>query len=348
MPYVLRPALRCIAFDGSVLAAGPPTGVARAFLDTLAAFAGGEARCLVLLPAAADARLLPPGVESVAAPGRALRKQVVWPRLLRAVRADLLHAPVAAIPAGLPCPAVITVHDLPWRARPNLPAPDAPYLRHRLALRLGARRARAVLVPSEATAQDLRRELPARLAAKIRLVRHGVPPATPSPLAPLGGPLVVLGDDRPRKNRAWVAAAHALALRGDPGLPPLRFVGPPDAFVSEAEKDALLRAASGLLHLSLHEGFGLPVLEAMVRGVPVLCSDRGALAELAAGGAALCADPLDLGAMAAAIRRLCRDDNLRATLHARGRERAAELTVARSAAGWRAVHADVLAGSPAP
>lgn len=332
-----------VAFDGSVLAAGPLTGVARAFLTTLRAYVDGDARCLLLLPAGADLGAeVPTGVECVTAGAGALRKQLGWPALLRRHGADLLHVPVAFAPPHLPCPVVLTVHDLPWRVRPPLPAGDAPGLRHRLALHLAARTARTILAPSQATARDLRAELPARLAARVRVVPHGVAPVQPAVATELRGDLLVLGDDRPRKNRARVCAAHARARLTAPDLPALRFVGPPDAFVSEAEKDALLRRATGLLHLSLHEGFGLPVLEAMVRGVPVLCSARGGLAELADGGAALVADPLDEAAMAAAMLRLWRDQALRAELRQRGLRRAAAFTAQGSADGWRRVHAAIL------
>jgi len=332
-----------VVFDGSVLAVGPPTGVARAFLTTLRAYAQDGVRCHLLLPPGCDfGGEVPPEVDVVAGPGSALGKQVRWPRLLRRLGADLLHAPVAFAPPLLPCPVVLTVHDLPWRAHPPLPRGDAPRLRHRAALHLAARAASAIVVPSHATAGDLRAELPARLAARVHVVPHGVEPVPPAPPEALDGPLVLLGDDRPRKNRARVRAAHAEARRRVPALKDLAVVGPPDAWVSEVEKDALLRRASGLVQLSLHEGFGLPVLEAMVRGVPVLCSARGALAELGRGGAALLADPLDQDGMAAAMISLCQDRALRAELRRLGLARAAEYTPAASAAGWRRVHAGLL------
>jgi glycosyltransferase involved in cell wall biosynthesis len=330
-------------FDGSVLAHGPPTGVARAFLTTLRVFAAGGERCVVLLPAGARAGdELPPQVAVVAGPVGLMRKQSTWPALLRRLDADLVHVPVAAVPPFLPCPSVITVHDLPWRARPRLPRGDAPQVRHRVALHVAARAARAIIVPTAATANDLARELPAHLAARVHVVPHGVTATAPAPMTDLTGDLVVLGDDRPRKNHARIAAAHARARTIDARVPALRCIGPPLAFVSEADKDAALRHASGLLQLSLHEGFGLPVLEAMVRGVPVLCSAHGALAEVA-GGAALLADATDVAAMAQAIVRLSTDENLRRELRARGLQRAAHFSDTASAAGWRRVHAAVLA-----
>ncbi len=335
-----------IAFDGSVLAAGPITGVGRAFLHTLRAFAEGPEHCVLLLPAAVRATIaavVGDRVEIRAAAGTALEKQFTWPRLLRDLQADLLHAPVAAIPLRLPCPAVITVHDLPWRSVTPLPRGDGQGLRHRAAIRLLAPRAAAIVVPSHTTASALCAELRADVRARVHVVPHGVPSLSPLPLAELDGGLLCLGDDRPRKNRAAVGLAHARAR----DVPPLRFVGPPGDYLPEDGKTALLRRARGLVHFALHEGFGMPVLEAMAAGVPVACSDRGSLAELGADGAALLADPTDIAAMTAAIERLCHDGDLRVRLRAAGLARAATLTPARAAASWRAIHARVRRGGNA-
>jgi glycosyltransferase involved in cell wall biosynthesis len=81
---------------------------------------------------------------------------------------------------------------------------------------------------------------------------------------------------------------------------------------------------------SLHEGFGLPVLEALQRGVPVACSDRSSLPEVA-GDAALLFDPEDVGAIRTALARLLRDGALRAELAARGRAQAASFSWERTA-----------------
>jgi glycosyltransferase involved in cell wall biosynthesis len=91
-------------------------------------------------------------------------------------------------------------------------------------------------------------------------------------------------------------------------------------WVSEDELEALYRTATCVVLPSLVEGFGLPVLEAMARGVPVGCSDRSALVEVA-GDAALLFDPVDQHAVTETIRRLLRDERLRAELAERGRER---------------------------
>jgi glycosyltransferase involved in cell wall biosynthesis len=96
-------------------------------------------------------------------------------------------------------------------------------------------------------------------------------------------------------------------------------------WVSEEELEGLYRAATCVVLASLGEGFGLPVLEAMGRGVPVACSDRPALPEVA-GEAAILFDPLDQAAVTDAIRRLLCDEPLRAELIERGRARAREFS----------------------
>lgn len=88
---------------------------------------------------------------------------------------------------------------------------------------------------------------------------------------------------------------------------------------------ALMRGARGVLFPSLYEGFGLPVLEAMVAGAPVLTSNVSSLPEIA-GDAALLVDPNDVDSIAAAIRQLDNDDDLCRTLVERGRERAKQFS----------------------
>jgi glycosyltransferase involved in cell wall biosynthesis len=91
------------------------------------------------------------------------------------------------------------------------------------------------------------------------------------------------------------------------------------------------------LHLTLFDGFGLPVVEAFATGTPVLCSRTGSLEEIA-GGAALHADPLDLDDMAAAIGRIHRDMELRETLRRNGLERARAFSVENNAEAWLTIH----------
>lgn len=332
-----------VVFDGSVLAAGPPTGVARSFLLTLEAYGRlvqehGEAAPVLLLPDDATAPDLP-GVETRPGPVGALRKQLRLPGVLRKLGAAVFHSPVTALPVRARCPMVATIHDVPWFARERLDEGGCGW-RHRLAVRIAARRAAAIVVPSRATAMDVLRGCE---SARVMVIRHGVPlPPEPAPRHQLNGPFLVLGDDRPRKNIARVKAAHAQARTMARDLPDLEIHGPVHGFVTEAAKTGLLRNSRALLHLSLFEGFGLPVLEAFGHGLPVLCSDRASLPEVA-GDAALMVDPTDIGAMAEAMVRIHRDEELRARLRAKGLELAAATTPESTAAGWRALHREVAA-----
>jgi alpha-1,3-rhamnosyl/mannosyltransferase len=115
--------------------------------------------------------------------------------------------------------------------------------------------------------------------------------------------------------------------------------GPPESYVAEELLPGLVAGARALLYPSLSEGFGLPPLEAMAAGVPVLASDRGAIPEVA-GDAALLVAATDEDAFARAIVRICSDEELRGSLIARGKERATLFTPERVARSWSAVHAE--------
>ena len=330
-----------IAFDGAVLGAGPITGVAGSFMTTLRAYAARTtARCVLLTPRSVEAPDIP-GVEVVDGPSGRWRRQGLLAATLRKLGASLLHCPIAAIPLRAPCPVIATIHDLPWMA--DLPAsePGRGAL-DRFAVRLAARRAAAILTPTEASAADLVRFLGPRVRPRIAVVPHGVASvSSPADDEELDGPFLVLGDDRPRKNRARIEAAHDLALRRTKELPDLRFVGPGSEYLIEADKLTTLRRSRALLQLSLHEGFGIPVVEAFAHGVPVLCSSIPSLIEVA-DGAALHVDPTSVDAMAAAMVRIHQSADLRRALRAAGTRRAAALTPEDSAVGWQAAHARIL------
>ncbi|HEB53187.1 MAG TPA: glycosyltransferase family 1 protein [bacterium] len=329
-----------IAFDGICFGDGPPTGVARAFADTLAAYvARGEADCVLLLPDGATCPDLA-RVRSVRAPRGALRRQRRLPALLRELGADLLHSPVAAVPLRAPCPTIATVHDLPWL---HADAPEHTGRWRRFATQRALCSAARVLAPSTMTARDAERLL-APDARRVERVPHG----TPAPIAPppdpatRSGPLLVLGDDRPRKNRARLCAAHAIARRRCPDLPDLRFVGPPDDYVDEAEKRRLLRACRVLVHVSLFEGFGLPVLEGLAHGAPVVCSDLPPHREIA-DGCARFVDPRATDGIAAALLQAHHDEAWRQRAASAGPLRARHFRPEHTAAAWTRIHAEVLA-----
>ena len=327
-----------IAFDGGCLGDGPVTGVGRALLTGLQAYAArGEARCVLLLPKpAADPAL--PGIEIVEGPRGALRRQLQLPRLLRRLGADVLHSAVAAVPLRAACPTIATVHDLPW-LHAELDEPATAW--RRFATRRSLRAAAAVLAPSTATADDVRRIEPA--TKHLYIVPHGTPlgPApTAADVQQRRGPLLVLGDDRPRKNRDRLRAAHRLAQLQAADLPALHFAGPPHDYVDEATKRTLLRDCRALVHISRFEGFGLPVLEGLAHGAPVVCSDLPPHREIA-GECAVFVDALDIAAIAAGLVRVHADAELRLQLAHGGHARAATFSPAAVAAAWARVHYEV-------
>jgi len=114
-------------------------------------------------------------------------------------------------------------------------------------------------------------------------------------------------------------------------------------WVTSAELEGLYAMTRCVVFPSLYEGFGLPVLEAMARGVPVACSDRSSLPEVA-GDAALLFDPTDVDAIRTASERLLEDEALRAGLADAGRRRAARFTWEATAEGTAAVYRRTLTG----
>jgi len=284
-----------IVFDGACLGDGPVTGVVRAFLNGLAAYrdlVGGD---FAVLAPADTLGLLPAGVPGLAAPRGALARQWQLPGLLRRLGARVLHSSVAAVPLRAPCATIATVHDLPWL---HAESGERTAWRRVFATRLSLRAATAVIAPSNYTLDAAARLLGDR--AKLHRIPHGTALPAARQAAPRTGPFLVLGDDRPRKNRDRVRAAHALAAQRCADLPGIRFVGPPADYVSEDEKARLLRDCCAVVQASLFEGFGMPLLEALAHGAPVVCSDIPPFREIA-GDAALFVDPRDVESIAAGL-----------------------------------------------
>jgi glycosyltransferase involved in cell wall biosynthesis len=299
------------------------------------------------------------------------------PRLLRLEQVlpdlDCFHATAYAVPRTRRTPVVLTVHDLTLLRAPELGT--AALRRTVRGVAAAARSARRVIADSETTRHDLVVRCGVA-AARIRVVPLGVGQAfRPQPIAAAQAQVATrLGIDRPyllhvgtlepRKNlpalvRAWSAlrAARAdaplLVLAGTPGWGAAAVAqavaasaAPGDVRllgrVGDADLPALYAAAEALVFPSLYEGFGLPLLEAMACGTPVIASRGGALPEVA-GDAALLVDATDAGALAAAIARVVDDGALRAHLRASGLERARAFTWTACAAATLAVYEEAVA-----
>ncbi|MGC9359679.1 MAG: glycosyltransferase family 4 protein [Anaerolineae bacterium] len=303
-----------------------------------------------------------------------LRQHLIVPPLVRRAEGTVYLAPHWGVPKGLRCPVVLTVHDLtPWLLREKSEPFWKRWAYQRL-LQSAVHRAKAVVVSSQATREDLERLIP----------RH--PPVTVAPLGVgarfhsrshdvadegLAGfdvrpPFVLcVNTNRPHKNlgrllEAWVRLpeplreAWQLVLVGavdprweDP-LIHARRLGAGESVrrlgqVSEGELAALYAAAEVGVVPSLYEGFGLPALEMMASGVAVAVSRRSALPEVV-GDAGMLFDPTDVGAIASALMSLMTDAAIRELLAAKGRERAAAFTWDRTAALVRQAIDDALGG----
>jgi glycosyltransferase involved in cell wall biosynthesis len=306
--------------------------------------------------------------------GRILWEQIGLPFDAMRKRVDLVHGTVNVAPIAYRGPTVLTVHDLSFLRMPEqFPPMKARYLR--TAVALSTRRATRVIAVSRNTRQDLI-ELLNMPERKISVVYSGASPDF-RPLsesareafrhARFGGrPLILhVGTLQPRKNidvliRAFAGARrraripHVLALVGARGwmyedlfrlvereglTEHVRFID----FVPSEQLPLWYNSADLFAYPSAYEGFGLPVLEAMACGVPVVTSSSSSLAELA-GDAAITVPPGSQEALELALMRILDDESLRAELHRRGLARAAEFTWTRTALDTLAVYQHVLRG----
>ena len=273
-------------------------------------------------------------------------------------QADLIHYPASIGHGANLARAVVTVHDVSCLVNPSwFRWQHALYYRTMIAR--SARHAAAVIADSEATAGDLHRLGLDR--ERISVVPLGIDPVF-RPVSPEVAEsarkqynlpehfLLFVGTHEPRKNLVRVVEAfgriaheipHALVLAGRSGWKcrPLhsaiaasqardRILVP--GFVPREHLPALLTAAAGFVWPSLYEGFGLPPLEAMACGTPVLTSNAASLPEVA-GDAALLVNPEDTGEIAAQMLALATDDALRGALRDKGFERARRFTWQRTA-----------------
>jgi glycosyltransferase involved in cell wall biosynthesis len=300
-------------------------------------------------------RLLPP-------PTPLVRVPVALAFELRRRAVDLLHVQYTA-PPFCPAPVVATIHDLAFEHLPET-FTRRGQMQMRLTVRRTAQRAARIATVSEFSRQDLIRTY--RLAPEKVVVTHnGVGPRFTSHPDSSGEAaevrhrfrierdyLLAVGSLQPRKNLARLVRAYARLRSEHTGFThQLVIVGRRlwlaeeifaeikrqawardvivTGYVAEEELPRLYRAATALVYPSLFEGFGLPPLEAMACGTPVITSNTSSLPEVV-GEAALTVDPYDEAALGQAMLEVVSDEELRARLRAAGRERARRFT-------WRAM-----------
>lgn len=277
-------------------------------------------------------------------------------RLLRRIQPDW-YISTYFLPPILPCRGAVIVHDLSFLARPG-DYPHVMALYMRILTGQAVRQAERVLVVSEFTRSEVEHFYPFA-ATKTRLILNGVSQifaaaSDANDLAVLAEYgisqpyLLAIGNIHPRKNLARLLNAY-LRLRGEGLLlPRMVWVGMPrwesEELISQATKagvlltgyvpqthlPALYRQAQAFIYPSLYEGFGLPVVEAMACGTPVICSNTTSIPEVA-GGAALLVNPESTEEVARALRALCEDPAQCLRLRELGLKRASGFTWAGTA-----------------
>jgi glycosyltransferase involved in cell wall biosynthesis len=294
---------------------------------------------------------------------KALFTQFQVPRICASLQADALHSLQFIAPMRLSCPSVVTVHDLAWIRFPEtVEEPRRSY--YRLFVPRTLERAAAIVTNSEATARDTAKFYPGT-ESRITATLFGTPSWVwrmdqQDKVEPAARPFFLfVGTLEPRKNLENLLAAYerfhageAARSRPEMEIPRLLFVGGKgwkdtrlrkkiSAFSARGQLEVLdycntddlwklYRSARALLFPSLHEGFGFPILEAMAAGLPVLTSDRGAMAEVG-GTEVLKADPEDIADLARAMEILAWDDQVCDRLAAAGPDRAREWSWDRTA-----------------
>ena len=291
------------------------------------------------------------------------------PRAACGDQLDVFFAPAYACPLSLILPRVTTVHDMSFFSIPD-DFTVADGFRRRLLVAMSLRASRQVIAVSDFTRREVVSHFP-EVAGRVTAILHGADdeasPAPPrdSSRTALGirGPLLVsVGSILNRRRLPILFRAVGILRKTHPQIvldvvgenrthPRLDLEGVVadlgvqahvrlSGFVSEEDLAARYAAADVAVYLSEYEGFGLPVVEAMARGVPVVTSARPATGELFAE-AALLTNPGDAGEVAGAIRELLDEPGCAESLRARGRALAGRLTWANTAAATR----DVLANA---
>ncbi len=287
---------------------------------------------------------------------RLLWEQLRLPRAAEKRTCDLIHAPAYLAPLSSRVPIVLTVYDLQALLHPDLCTP-LNRINYRMMLPRSIRSAQGIITPSTSVARDIARLFPSS-SERTTVIPLGINPAfriiDSDKQAPvlkrhdIAEPFILFaGNMAPNKNltalvRAFAimkrsgALAHKLVLAGRNKYQHrriqrcIRNEGLSEevictGYVPESDLVALYNAADVFLFPSLYEGFGLPPLEAMACGTPVVCSDINGLNDTA-GSAAMSADPRDPAAIAQAIRTLLADRHLHSEMTKKGLTHAKSFT----------------------
>jgi glycosyltransferase involved in cell wall biosynthesis len=363
-----------VGFDGRAFSS-PAAGVRRYVEGLSGALTRLEDAPEVVALGGADSSVLPRGVGHLAEPPHP-PTNLGWtlvglPRAAAQARVDLIHAPAYTAPFWSRVPVVVTIHDVSYARHPEW----YPYRRdwaRRAFYRRSARSAAHVITDSTFSASEITAayRIP---ASRITVAPLGVDPAFAHAdrvdgelPAGITEPYVLhVGDLHERRNLAVVVDAVLDARRHFGAVAGLSLVlvgvdrgvgealcaiaaeaDAPDAVlllghVSDARLQALYHGAAALVYPSLYEGFGLPVLEAMAAGTPVIASRAASMPEVL-GDAGILLDPLDAAAWAQAIVKVVNDEHVRERMRHAGRARAATFTWERTARATLGVYHRVL------
>jgi len=287
-----------------------------------------------------------------------------WPPIeaLAGGEYDIAHSPHPLLLPSRSAAQVVTIHDLHFLAHPERTSAeirrDYPAL-----VRAHATRADRVLVVSRFVAGEVQRLLDIP-ADRISVCSNGAPDwKGPPAQLNAAGYVLFAGTIEPRKNVSGLLNSYGRLLARRPNAPRLVIAGRIDAsvpdalaaieqrplaghveyrgYVSSDDRESLYKGAQVFVLPSFDEGFGIPALEAMAAGVPVVVSNRGALPDVV-GDAGLLVDPDDPDSLAAALARLLDDADLRAACARRGLERARHFTWAQTARDVRRAYEDAL------
>ncbi|HLG53754.1 MAG TPA: glycosyltransferase family 1 protein [Vicinamibacterales bacterium] len=309
-------------------------------------------------------------------PNYSIREQIHVPWVLRRERPDLYHAPHYVLPAGVRCRSVVTIHDCIHLMFPQYLPSRVAYAYARAQMWAAARRSDCILTVSDASKRDILNlfNVPPE---KIVVIYNAIDAhfsVTPPEEAvarvreryQLDHKFVLyVGNIKPHKNLVRLIEAFAELRRGDledlklliigdeiSKLPALRravhrhklhkhvrFLG----YLPDDQLAVLYRLASVFVFPSLYEGFGLPPLEAMASGTPVVTSNVSSLPEVV-GDAAVLVDPYDVDSIVDGLRQVLTDPARAAEMRRRGLDRAREFSWERSVAKTLAVYRHI--GAP--